>query len=76
MDQKSSRPEGQSFGTGQYKDPKANSVSDSLNRGKDAVMAAATDSAASSGADAIWIKSFGCAAQFADEQKLPGFTRP
>jgi hypothetical protein len=32
--------------------------------------------AASSGADAIWIKSFGCAAQFADEQKLPGFTRP
>jgi ElaB/YqjD/DUF883 family membrane-anchored ribosome-binding protein len=51
MDQKSSRPEGQSFGTGQYKDPKANSVSDSLNRGKDAVVAAANDAADSSGAD-------------------------
>jgi ElaB/YqjD/DUF883 family membrane-anchored ribosome-binding protein len=51
MDQKSPRPEGQSFGAGQFKDPKANSVSDSLNRGKDAVMAAANDSAASSGAD-------------------------
>jgi hypothetical protein len=41
MDQKSFRPEGQAFGTGQFKDPKANSVSDSLNRGKDAVAAAA-----------------------------------
>jgi glycine cleavage system H lipoate-binding protein len=51
MDQKSSRPEGQSFGTGQFKDPKANSVSDSLNRGKDAVTAAANDAADSSGAD-------------------------
>jgi ElaB/YqjD/DUF883 family membrane-anchored ribosome-binding protein len=51
MDQKSSRPEGQSFGTGQFKDQKANSVSDSLNRGKDAVTAAANDAADSSGAD-------------------------
>ena len=51
MDQKSSRPEGQSFGTGQLKDQKANSVSDSLNRGKDAVVAAANDAADSSGAD-------------------------
>jgi ElaB/YqjD/DUF883 family membrane-anchored ribosome-binding protein len=52
MDQKSSRPEGQSFSsTGQFKDPKANSVSDSLNRGKDAVTAAANNAADSSGAD-------------------------
>jgi ElaB/YqjD/DUF883 family membrane-anchored ribosome-binding protein len=51
MDQKSSRPEGQSFGTGQFKDPKANSVSDSLNRGKDAVTAAANDAVDSSGSD-------------------------
>jgi ElaB/YqjD/DUF883 family membrane-anchored ribosome-binding protein len=51
MDQKSSRPEGQSFGTAQFKDQKANSVSDSLNRGKDAVVAAANDAADSSGAD-------------------------
>jgi ElaB/YqjD/DUF883 family membrane-anchored ribosome-binding protein len=51
MDQKSARPGGQSFGTGQFKDPKANSVSDSLNRGKDAVSAAANDAVGSSGAD-------------------------
>jgi ElaB/YqjD/DUF883 family membrane-anchored ribosome-binding protein len=51
MDQKSSRPEGQSFGTGQFKDPKANSVSDSLNRGKDAIAAAANDAVDSSGSD-------------------------
>jgi ElaB/YqjD/DUF883 family membrane-anchored ribosome-binding protein len=51
MDQKSARPGGQSFGTGQFKDPKANSVSDSLNRGKDAVTAAANDAVDSSGAD-------------------------
>jgi ElaB/YqjD/DUF883 family membrane-anchored ribosome-binding protein len=51
MDQKSARPEGQSFGTGQFKDPKANSVSDSLHRGKDAVTAAANDAVGSSGAD-------------------------
>jgi hypothetical protein len=49
MDQKSSRPEGQSFGTGQFKDPKANS--DSLNRGKDAIAAAANDAVDSSGSD-------------------------
>jgi ElaB/YqjD/DUF883 family membrane-anchored ribosome-binding protein len=51
MDQKSSRPEGQSFGTGQFKDPKANSVSESLNRGKDAIAAAANDAVDSSGSD-------------------------
>src|ERR1700689_130077 len=51
MDKKSSRPEAQPFGTGQSKDPKASSVSDSLNRGKDAVVAAANDAADSSGAD-------------------------
>jgi ElaB/YqjD/DUF883 family membrane-anchored ribosome-binding protein len=51
MDQKSSRPEGQAFGTGQFKDPKVNSVSDSLNRGKDVVAAAANDALDSSGAD-------------------------
>jgi ElaB/YqjD/DUF883 family membrane-anchored ribosome-binding protein len=51
MDQKSSRPEGQSFGTGQFKDPKANSVSDSLNRGNDAIAAAANDAVDSSGSD-------------------------
>jgi ElaB/YqjD/DUF883 family membrane-anchored ribosome-binding protein len=51
MDQKSSRPEGQSFGTGQFKDPKANSVSDSLNRGKDAIASAANDAVDSSGSD-------------------------
>src|ERR1700675_4925128 len=51
MDQKNSRPEGQAFGTGQFKDPKANSVSDSLNRGKDAVAVAAHDAVDSSGSD-------------------------
>jgi ElaB/YqjD/DUF883 family membrane-anchored ribosome-binding protein len=51
MDQKSSRPEGQPFGTGQFKDPKANSVTDSLNRGKDAIAAAANDAVESSGSD-------------------------
>jgi ElaB/YqjD/DUF883 family membrane-anchored ribosome-binding protein len=54
MDQKSSRPEGQSFGTGQFKDPKANSVS---NRGKDAVAAAANDAVDSSGSDVQAIRN-------------------
>ncbi len=49
MDQKSSRPEGQAVG--QFKDPKANSVSGSLNRGKDAIASAANDAVDSSGAD-------------------------
>jgi ElaB/YqjD/DUF883 family membrane-anchored ribosome-binding protein len=57
MDQKSSRPEGQSFGTGQFKDPKANSVSDTLNRGKDAVAAAANDAVDSSGSDVQAIRN-------------------
>jgi ElaB/YqjD/DUF883 family membrane-anchored ribosome-binding protein len=57
MDRKSSRPEGQSFGTGQFKDPKANSVSDSLNRGKDAVAAAANDAVDSSGSDVQAIRN-------------------
>jgi ElaB/YqjD/DUF883 family membrane-anchored ribosome-binding protein len=51
MDQKTSRPEGQSLGAGQFKDPKANSVSDSLNRGKDVIAAAADDAVNSSGSD-------------------------
>jgi ElaB/YqjD/DUF883 family membrane-anchored ribosome-binding protein len=54
MDQKSSRPEGVSHpnaGTSQFKDPKANSVSDSINRGKDAIAGAATDAANSAGSD-------------------------
>ena len=54
MDQKSSRPEGVSHpnaGTSQFKDPKANSVSDSVNRGKDAIAGAATDAANSAGSD-------------------------
>jgi hypothetical protein len=33
-------------------------------------------SAASRGGGVTWIKCIGCAAQFAYEQKLPGFTRP
>jgi hypothetical protein len=32
--------------------------------------------AASPDGKLIWFKYFGCAAQFAGEQKLPGFTRP
>jgi ElaB/YqjD/DUF883 family membrane-anchored ribosome-binding protein len=51
MDQKNSRPESQSFGTGQIRDPKANSVSDSLNHGKSVIAAAANDAADSSGSD-------------------------
>jgi ElaB/YqjD/DUF883 family membrane-anchored ribosome-binding protein len=54
MDQKSFRPEGQSYpgaGGSQFKEPKTNAVSDSLNRGKDAVAGAATDAANSAGAD-------------------------
>jgi ElaB/YqjD/DUF883 family membrane-anchored ribosome-binding protein len=54
MDQKGYRPEGQSHpsaGTGQFKDPKSNSVSDSLNRGKDAIGGAATDAVNSGGSD-------------------------
>jgi ElaB/YqjD/DUF883 family membrane-anchored ribosome-binding protein len=54
MDQKSSRPESVSHpnaGTSQFKDPKANSVSDSVNRGKDAIAVAATDAANSAGSD-------------------------
>jgi ElaB/YqjD/DUF883 family membrane-anchored ribosome-binding protein len=47
MDQKSSRPEGQSFGAG--KEPRANSVTDPINRGTNAV--AANDAADSSGSD-------------------------
>jgi ElaB/YqjD/DUF883 family membrane-anchored ribosome-binding protein len=57
MDQKSSRPEGQSFGAGQFKDPKANSVSDSLNRGKAAIAVAANDAVDSSGSDLQAIRS-------------------
>jgi hypothetical protein len=49
MDQKSSRPE--NAGTSQFKDPKANSVSESVNRGKDAIAGAATDAANAAGAD-------------------------
>jgi len=54
MDQKSSRPESVSHpnaGTSPLKDPKANSVSDSVNRGKDAIAVAATDAANSAGSD-------------------------
>ena len=54
MDQNSFRPEGQSHpgaGASQFKDPKTNAVSDSLNRGKDATAGAATDAANSAGAD-------------------------
>jgi ElaB/YqjD/DUF883 family membrane-anchored ribosome-binding protein len=54
MDQKSSRPEAQSYpiaGAGQFKDQKSNSVSDSINRGKDAIGDAANDAANSAGSD-------------------------
>src|SRR5271169_5881881 len=51
MDQKSSRPEGQSFGAGQFKDPKPNSVGDTVTRGTNALAAAASDAADGSGAD-------------------------
>jgi ElaB/YqjD/DUF883 family membrane-anchored ribosome-binding protein len=56
MDQRSSRPEGQSYpnaGAGQFKEPKANSVGDSINRGKDAIASAANDAAAGSDLQAI-----------------------
>ena len=54
MDQKNSRPEGQfhpNTGPSQFKDPKANSVTDPINRGKDAIAGAATDAANSAGSD-------------------------
>jgi ElaB/YqjD/DUF883 family membrane-anchored ribosome-binding protein len=51
MEQKSSRPEGQSFGGGQFKDPKANSVGDPINRGTNAIAAGANDAADASGSD-------------------------
>jgi ElaB/YqjD/DUF883 family membrane-anchored ribosome-binding protein len=54
MDQRSSRPEGQSYpnaGAGQFKEPKANSVGDSINRGKDAIASAANDATNSAGSD-------------------------
>ena len=52
MDQKSSRPESVSHpsaGTSQF--PKANSVTDPINRGKDAIAGAASDAANSAGSD-------------------------
>jgi hypothetical protein len=54
MDQKSSRPEAQSYpiaGASQFKDQKTNSVSDSINRGMDAIGSAANEAANSAGSD-------------------------
>jgi ElaB/YqjD/DUF883 family membrane-anchored ribosome-binding protein len=51
MDQKNSRPEGQSFGAGQSKEPKATSVGESISRGTNAIAAVANDAANASGAD-------------------------
>jgi len=54
MDQKSSRPEAQSYpiaGAGQFKDQKTNSVSDSINRGMVAIGSAANEAANSAGSD-------------------------
>jgi ElaB/YqjD/DUF883 family membrane-anchored ribosome-binding protein len=54
MDQRSTRPEPPSYpntGAGQFKDPKSNSVSDSINRGKDAIGGVADDAANSAASD-------------------------
>jgi hypothetical protein len=48
MDQKSTHPDTPSYpntGAGQFKDPKSNSVTDPINRGKDAIAGAASDAA-------------------------------
>jgi ElaB/YqjD/DUF883 family membrane-anchored ribosome-binding protein len=54
MDQKSSRPEGQSYSKAsgsQFKDTTANGVGDSINRGKDAIADAVNDAAKLAGSD-------------------------
>jgi ElaB/YqjD/DUF883 family membrane-anchored ribosome-binding protein len=51
MDQKSSRPESQSYSGAGASTQKPNSVGDTLNRGKDAIGDAANDAARSSGTD-------------------------
>jgi ElaB/YqjD/DUF883 family membrane-anchored ribosome-binding protein len=54
MDQKSSWPEAQSYPNavaGQFKDQKSISLSDSINRGKDAIEGAANDAANSASSD-------------------------
>jgi ElaB/YqjD/DUF883 family membrane-anchored ribosome-binding protein len=51
MDQKSSRPEAQSYSGSGSSNPKPNSIGDALGRGRDAVSDAANEAARSSGAD-------------------------
>jgi ElaB/YqjD/DUF883 family membrane-anchored ribosome-binding protein len=51
MDQKSSRPETQPYLGAGSTNPKPNSVSDSISRGKDAITDAANDAARSTGSD-------------------------
>jgi ElaB/YqjD/DUF883 family membrane-anchored ribosome-binding protein len=51
MDQKNSRPETQPYLGAGSTNPKPNSVSDSISRGKDAITDAANDAARSTGSD-------------------------